>query len=273
MDETALPILLVDLARRANALALADVLRLWPMVRQAVGYLARNGPVSPQDRWEEASGYSPFTIEAEIAALLAAADLADLNHEASIGTYLREIADVWNASIERRMYVSDTDWCRQFKVEGYYVRIAAETGECLPRFQNARGPARFAGTPATPPGMRVRTRRFEKLRLRGQPGDTQLVEVLVPERPEIAAKAPMTGRWPRATYAVSTQGSIFTLPQESPPTTRRVARPCAGTSCVRPWPTTGSTSCPTETCGWSSSERLQSTSRVLAARARCASSP
>ena len=137
MDETALPILLVDLARRENALAVADVVRFWPMVRLAVGYLVRNGPVSPQDRWEEDPGYSPFTVGAEIAALLAAADLADFNHEASIGTYLREIADVWNASIERWMYVSDTDWCRQFHVEGYYVRLAAETGECLPRFQNS----------------------------------------------------------------------------------------------------------------------------------------
>ena len=124
MDETALPILLVDLAHREKALAEADVARFWPMVRQAAGYLVRNGPVSPQDRWEEDPGYTPFTVAAEIAALLAAADLADLNHEASIATYLREIADVWNTSIERWMYVSGTDWCRKFKVEGYYVRIA-----------------------------------------------------------------------------------------------------------------------------------------------------
>ena len=58
MDETALPILLVDLAYREKALAEADLVRFWPMVRQAAGYLARNGPVSPQDRWEEDPGYS-----------------------------------------------------------------------------------------------------------------------------------------------------------------------------------------------------------------------
>ena len=127
MDETALPILLVDLAHREKALAEADLAKFWPMVKKAAGYLARNGPVSPQDRWEEDPGYTPFTVAAEIAALLAAADLADLNHEASIATYLREIADVWNTSIERWMYVSATDWCRKFKVEGYYVRIAPKT--------------------------------------------------------------------------------------------------------------------------------------------------
>jgi glucoamylase len=124
MDETALPILLVDLARREKALTSSNVADFWPMVRQAASYLVCNGPVSPQDRWEEDPGYSPFTVGAEIAALLAAADLAELHNESAIATYLREIADVWNDSIERWMYVSGTDWCREFKVEGYYVRIA-----------------------------------------------------------------------------------------------------------------------------------------------------
>ena len=138
MDETALPILLVDLARREKALAADDVARFWPMVRQAAAYLVCNGPVSPQDRWEEDPGYSPFTVAAEIAALLAAADLADLHHEPSIATYLRETADVWNASIDRWMYVTGTDWCREFKVAGYYVRIApVETEEGVSRFQKS----------------------------------------------------------------------------------------------------------------------------------------
>jgi glucoamylase len=130
MDETAMPILLADLAHREKALDDAGVARFWPMVRKAAGYLVRNGPVSPQDRWEEDPGYSPFTVAAEIAALLAAADLADLNHEAAMAQYLREIADVWHDSIDRWMYASGTNWCRQFGVAGYYVRIApTATGE------------------------------------------------------------------------------------------------------------------------------------------------
>jgi glucoamylase len=138
MDETALPILLVDLAYRQKALAEADVAQLWPMVRCAAGYLIRNGPVSPQDRWEEDPGYSPFTVAAQIAALLAAADLAQLNHENAIADYLREIADVWNSSIDRWMYVSGTDWCRRFEVDGYYIRIApTNSGQGLSRFENS----------------------------------------------------------------------------------------------------------------------------------------
>ena len=124
MDETALPILLVDLARREKALTEGESARFWPMVRQAAGYLVRNGPVSPQDRWEEDPGYSPFTVAAQIAALLAAADLADANHEGPVASYLRETADVWNSSVERWMYVRATDWCKRFDIEGYYIRIA-----------------------------------------------------------------------------------------------------------------------------------------------------
>ncbi|HEX9078184.1 MAG TPA: glucan 1,4-alpha-glucosidase [Desulfuromonadaceae bacterium] len=124
LDETALPILLVELACRKKALSVADTTRFWPMARQAAAYLVCNGPVSQQDRWEEDPGYSPFTVAAAIAALLAAADLADLHHEPSVAAYLRETADVWNDSIDRWMYVVNTDWCREFGVDGYYIRIA-----------------------------------------------------------------------------------------------------------------------------------------------------
>src|SRR5205807_6093904 len=62
MDETALPILLVDLAARQGVIDASWRDGLWPMVRRAAAFLARNGPVSPQDRWEEEPGYSPFTI-------------------------------------------------------------------------------------------------------------------------------------------------------------------------------------------------------------------
>lgn len=133
MDETALPILLVDLAWRERALTQDDVMRFWPMVRRAAVYLLRNGPISPQDRWEEDGGYTPFTVASEIAALLVAADMADLNHETSLAVYLREVADNWNAAIDRWLYVSDTDWCRQYGVKGYYIRIATmNAGETVP---------------------------------------------------------------------------------------------------------------------------------------------
>ena len=129
MDETALPILLLDLACREKALPPAALADYWPMARKAAGYIARNGPVSPQDRWEEDPGYTPFTLGAEIAGLLAAADMADLRGEGALATYLRETADAWNDCLERWMYVSGTDWCERFLVEGYYVRIAPDAAD------------------------------------------------------------------------------------------------------------------------------------------------
>ena len=124
MDETALPILLVDLARREGALGDGALARHWPMVKRAAGFLVRTGPVTAQDRWEEDGGYTPFTLAAEIAALLAAADLAELAGEPGLAPYLRETADAWNAQIERWLYVRGTDIARRVGVDGYYVRIA-----------------------------------------------------------------------------------------------------------------------------------------------------
>ena len=48
MDETALPILLVDLASREGALAEHERSRFWPMVRRAAAYIVTNGPISLQ---------------------------------------------------------------------------------------------------------------------------------------------------------------------------------------------------------------------------------
>jgi glucoamylase len=124
MDETALPILLVDLASREGALGESERRAFWPMVQRAAGFLVRNGPVSPQDRWEEDPGYSPFTLAAEIAALLAGADLAEECGAPVMARYLRETADAWNASVEEWIYVTGTPVAREQGVDGYYVRVA-----------------------------------------------------------------------------------------------------------------------------------------------------
>jgi glucoamylase len=124
MDETALPILLVDLARREGALGKGDRADgFWPMVRRAASFIARNGPATPQDRWEEDAGYTPFTLAAEIAALLAAADLAEEAGEPGAASYLRETADCWNSQVERWLYVADTELSRGLGIHGYYVRV------------------------------------------------------------------------------------------------------------------------------------------------------
>ena len=124
MDETAFPILLLDLMRREAPDALGKLDRWWPMVRNAASYIIRNGPVTQQDRWEEDAGYSPFTLAAEISALLAAADMADLTGHPVQAQSMRDTADAWNDNIERWTYASGSDLAQQLGVPGYYVRIA-----------------------------------------------------------------------------------------------------------------------------------------------------
>lgn len=128
LDETALPILLVDLAARNGVLNRAARDAYWPMVRNAAAFLTRYGPASPQDRWEEAPGYAPFTIATEIAALLVAAEIAEVTGHASAANDLRETADAWNASIDQHLYVSGDPLARRHEVDGYYVRASAAGG-------------------------------------------------------------------------------------------------------------------------------------------------
>lgn len=124
MDETALPILLVDQAWRRGVISDEELGSYWPMVRSAAAFIARNGPVTQQDRWEEDPGYTPFTLAAEITGLLAAAALAEQVGEPDVAPYLRETADSWNAHIEPWIYAEDTELSRKHGVAGYYVRVA-----------------------------------------------------------------------------------------------------------------------------------------------------
>jgi glucoamylase len=129
MDETAFPILLVDLLRRESPRCFRDCDRWWPMVRKAAAFIIANGPVTQQDRWEEDGGYSPFTLAAEVSSLLVAADIAHSMGEAKPAEFLRQMADTWNDNIERWTYAINSDLARQVGIEGYYVRISPPDGD------------------------------------------------------------------------------------------------------------------------------------------------
>jgi glucoamylase len=117
LDETAFPVLL------ASALADRDALRgivVDDMARRALGFIARTGPATAQDRWEENEGINAFTLAATIAALVAGA--AFLPSPAA--QWALALADFWNANIETWATVSDTPLARQYGIPGYYVRVA-----------------------------------------------------------------------------------------------------------------------------------------------------
>jgi glucoamylase len=123
LDETALPILLVELLQR-NGVPVDVICSFRPMVQRAASYIVAQGPVTQQDRWEEEPGFAPFTVAVEIAALLVAADLAEVCGDSGAADYLRETADAWNDSIEEALYVRGTALAHTLGIDGYYVRIA-----------------------------------------------------------------------------------------------------------------------------------------------------
>jgi glucoamylase len=126
LDECAFPMLLLDMAMREGAVTRPALKSFWPMVSRAAGFVVRHGPRTGQDRWEENAGYTPFTLAVQVAALLAAADLAELCDNDNVAEFLRDTADAWNEQIEDWIYVTNTRLSREVGVSGYYVRIAPE---------------------------------------------------------------------------------------------------------------------------------------------------
>lgn len=98
LDEVAFPIVLAWRLKQANALELFDP---YPMVKAAAAYLAQQGPATPQERWEENSGYSPSTLAAHISGLVCASLFAAERGDESLATYFVEYADFLEQHLER----------------------------------------------------------------------------------------------------------------------------------------------------------------------------
>ncbi len=116
LDETAFPVLLAAALDEREALAGVEV---EDMVRRALGFIARTGPATEQDRWEESAGINPFTLAVSIAALVAGAGLLP----SPAADWALELADFWNSNIERWTSVSGTPLAARLGVAGYYVLV------------------------------------------------------------------------------------------------------------------------------------------------------
>lgn len=123
MDEIALPISVIDQYQCEYFVEPGKLKRYWRGIKKAISVLITNGPSTQQDRWEEESGLSSFTLATEITALLGAASLANANNEPEIAKYCEETADYWNEQIEKWTYITDTPLSREAGVDGYYMRI------------------------------------------------------------------------------------------------------------------------------------------------------
>lgn len=117
MDEVAYPLVL------AYQLGRMDHETWSKHVKPAADFIVRNGPQTPQERWEEEAGYSPSTIAAEIAGLVCAAEIARRNKDvASAKTYLAT-ADEWAGKVDR--WTATTSG--RYGDKNYYIRISDDT--------------------------------------------------------------------------------------------------------------------------------------------------
>jgi glucoamylase len=95
LDEVALPIVLAYQLGRKDAAT-------WSHVRRAADFLLGypQAPWTPQERWENQSGYSPGTIAAEIAGLVCAASIARANGDPAAAARYLATADDWHARLK-----------------------------------------------------------------------------------------------------------------------------------------------------------------------------
>ena len=112
LDEVAFPIVLAwQLDRTDDA--------TWTGVRRAAEALVREGPATPQERWEESGGFSNSTTPSEIAGLVAAADLARRRGDLARAALWMGVADLWQRSTENWMFTTNGP----LGDGRYYVRI------------------------------------------------------------------------------------------------------------------------------------------------------
>jgi len=118
LDEVAYPILMTLQS------GLGSDAGLWPHVRDAANYLIAHGPASGPERWEEQSGYSPSTIAAEIAGLVAAATIAQQRGDAVDARIWFATADQYQRSIKGWSVTTNGPLSNQ----PYFIRLS-KTGD------------------------------------------------------------------------------------------------------------------------------------------------
>jgi len=93
-------------------------------VRRSADYVARNGPETAQERWEEEAGYSPSSIAAEIAGLACAGKLgAETGHDADALVWLA-LADDWADRVAE--WTATTTGTERHETTPYFVRATRD---------------------------------------------------------------------------------------------------------------------------------------------------
>lgn len=143
LDEVAFPILLAWLMRQENALLNFD---FYPLIIRAAGFLVRHGPVTQEERWEEASGFSPATLASNIAALICAGQFARERKDEATAQFLEEYADFLECHIEA--WTVTTEGTLVPGIKRHYIRInPAQINEPQPNENPNQGTLFIANLP------------------------------------------------------------------------------------------------------------------------------
>ena len=118
LDESAYPILM------AYQAGLSGDATLWPRIKKAADFVVSHGPSFGSERWEEQSGYSPSTIAAEIAGLVAAGSIAERHGDAASALVYRATADHFQRSIKGWTVTTQGPYA----AGGYFIRLS-KTGD------------------------------------------------------------------------------------------------------------------------------------------------
>ena len=216
LDEAAFPVLLAALLAEHDAL---DGIEVGDMVQRAIAFVARTGPASEQDRWEEDAGVNAFTLAVCIAALVAGARFV----EPGLREFALALADDWNARIEGVTAVFDTALARRLGVRGYFVRIAPPTAPGGEPALHRRLPIRNRIEAAPPADEQVATDVLQLVRFGLRRADDPLiVDTVRVIDALLKVDTPRGSAWRR--YSGDGYGE------------HEDGAPFDGTGCGRPWP-------------------------------------
>ncbi|HKE78471.1 MAG TPA: glucodextranase DOMON-like domain-containing protein [Solirubrobacteraceae bacterium] len=118
LDECAYPLVM------ALAVGLTDRNYYRDHIAPAANFVASHGPSFGPERWEEQSGFSPSTISAEIAGLVAAAIIADRNGDHASARVWRGVADDFQRNLKKWTLTTNGP----LSADPYFIRLS-KTGD------------------------------------------------------------------------------------------------------------------------------------------------
>lgn len=118
LDEVAFPIILAWRLWKMDGLGNFDI---FPFVERAGAFLVRYAPVTQQERWEEAAGYSPSTLAAVIAGLICAADITRAHGSDELASFFESYADWIEAHLDE--WTTTTEGILHPDIKYHYMRI------------------------------------------------------------------------------------------------------------------------------------------------------